>query len=285
MIVWGTTWYAITAQLAVVTPVWGVTVRFALAAAVILLMCRWQGLPLRFPGRVQALFALQGLTAFALSYVGVYEAERHVVSGVVAVGYAASPLVGLVLARLFLGTAMSARVALGGLIGLAGVAVIFGREFTRLGAPSEVALGAAITAASVLLSSLSTIVAARYQRDGIRGWPPLAWAMAWGAAGAFGLTLGTGSPWHWAWTPAFLGSLAYLTLAGSVATFGAFYALVHRVGPARAGYVGVMSPVVALAVSSALEGFTWTAATVAGVALALVGQTVAMGLPRRAPAA
>ena len=74
--------------------------------------------------------------------------------------------------------------------------------------------------------------------------------------------------------------LAYLTLAGSVVTFGAFYALVHRIGPARAGYIGVLTPVVALVVSSAFEGFAWTGETVAGVALAIAGNVIAMWQPR-----
>jgi drug/metabolite transporter (DMT)-like permease len=63
---------------------------------------------------------------------------------------------------------------------------------------------------------------------------------------------------------------------GSVAAFGAYFALVRRIGPARAGYNGVLTPVVALAVSSALEGFVWTWATLAGVALAIAGNVVAM---------
>jgi drug/metabolite transporter (DMT)-like permease len=199
-----------------------------------------------------------------------------VVSGVVAVGYAASPLVGLVLARLFLGTAMSRRVAAGGTLELAGVALIFGHEFGRLGASSEVVLGAVLTAVAVLLSSVSTIAAARYQREGISGWAPLAWAMGWGSLGAFVATLAAGRSWTVAWSLPFAASLAYLTLAGSVVTFGAFYALVHRIGPARAGYIGVLTPVVALVVSSAFESFAWTGETVAGVALAIAGNVIAM---------
>lgn len=284
--IWGTTWFAITAQLAVLSPEVGVALRFCLASAVLLAFCAWRRIPLRHDARTHALLALQGVAGFCASYIGVYHAERHVVSGVVAVGYAASPLVALVLARCFLGTRMSRRVALGGLVGLAGITLIFAHEFDRLGAASEVVLGAVLTAASVLLSGISTIAAARYQRRGVHGWSPLAWAMAYGGLAAAGVSLAMGRGWHWAWTPAFLGSLAWLTLFGSVVSFGAYYTVVHRWGPARAGYIGVMSPVVALGVSSALEGFAWTAATVAGVALALLGNVVAMWRPgeRAAPA-
>ena len=276
ILIWGTTWFAITAQIDVLAPTLGVALRFGLAAAVLFVFCLWRGLPLRFPRKVQALIVAQGLACFYASYVCVYEAERFVASGVVAVGYAASPLFGLVLARIFLGTPMSTRVAIGGVAGIAGVVLIFWHEFTRLTASQEVLWGAELTMASVLLSTLSTIAAAGYHRLGVRGWGPLAWAMAWGAGAALVHALLAGTPWSWSWRPAFLGSLAWLALAGSIVAFGAYYALVHRVGTAKAGYVGVLTPLVALAVSSVLENFLWTGLTVAGIALAILGNVVAM---------
>ena len=279
ILIWGTTWFAITAQIAVLAPAVGVAVRFGLAAIVLFAFCRARRIPLRLPPRAQALVLAQGLACFYASYVCVYEAERFVASGVVAVGYAASPLFGLVLARVFLGTPLSGRVALGGVAGVAGVVLIFWHEFTRLTASREVLWGAELTMASVLLSTLSTIAASAYHRRGVSGWAPLAWAMAWGAAGAALHAILTGTPWNWSWQPAFLGSLAWLALAGSIAAFGAYYALVHRVGTAKAGYVGVLTPVVALAVSGVLENFTWTSLTLAGIALAILGNVVALWRP------
>jgi len=276
ILIWGTTWFAITAQIDVLAPTLGVAIRFGLAAAVLFAFCILRRIPLRFPRKVQALVAAQGLAGFYASYVCVYEAERFVASGVVAVGYAASPLFGLLLARVFLGTPMSTRVALGGVAGIAGVVLIFWHEFTRLTASAQVVRGAELTMASVLLASLSTIAAARYHRLGVRGWGPLAWAMAWGAGAALAQALLAGTPWHWSWRPVFLGSLAWLALAGSIAAFGAYYALVHRVGAAKAGYVGVLTPLMALVVSSVFENFLWTGLTLAGIALAVLGNAVAL---------
>jgi drug/metabolite transporter (DMT)-like permease len=276
VLIWGTTWFAITAQIAVLAPEPGVAIRFGLAACVLFAFCRWRGIGLRFPARTHAWFVAQGLASFSASYICIYAAERYVVSGVVAVGYAAAPLVMLVLARVFLRTPMSGRIAVGGVAGLAGVALIFGHEFARLAASPTVLWGATLTAAAVLLSGLGTIAAARYHRLGVHGWAPLAWGMGYGAVASALAAVARGRPWGWAWTAPFLGSLAYLVLMGSVAAFGAYYALVRRIGPAKAGYNGVVTPVVALAVSSMMEGFAWTGATVAGVTLAIVGNVVAM---------
>jgi drug/metabolite transporter (DMT)-like permease len=276
ILIWGTTWFAITAQIDVLAPALGVAIRFGLAAAGLLLLCRLRGIRLRFPVRVHALVCLQGLAGFYASYVCVYEAERFVASGVVAVGYAASPLFGLVLAWAFLRTPMSMRVALGGVAGIAGVVLIFWHEFTRLAATGTALWGAELTMVSVLFASLATIAASGYHRLGVKGWGPLALAMTWGAAAALLHALVTGTPWHWSWRPGFLGSLAWLAVFGSIVAFGAYYALVHRVGAAKAGYVGVLTPVVALVVSSLLENFSWTGLTVAGIGLAILGNVVAL---------
>ena len=283
ILIWGTTWFAITAQIDVLAAALGVALRFGLAAAVLFAFCRARRIPLRFPPRVQLLVVAQGLTGFYASYLCVYQAERFVASGVVAVGYAASPLFGLILARVFLRTPMSARVALGGVAGIAGVVLIFWHEFMRLTASDHVLWGAELTMVSVLLSTLSTIAASAYHRLGVRGWGPLAWAMAWGAGAAAVHAVLTGTPWNWSWRPGFLVSLGWLALAGSIGAFGAFYALVDRVGTAKAGYVGVLTPVVALAISSVLENFLWTGLTAAGIALAILGNVVALW-PRAAAA-
>ena len=276
ILIWGTTWFAITAQVDVLAPAVGVGLRFGLAAAVLFAACRVRRVPLRFPGRVHALILAQGLAGFYASYVCVYEAERVVASGVVAVGYAASPLTGLILARVFLGTPMPSRVALGGLAGIAGVLLIFWHEFTRLAASDQTLRGIALTLVSVLLATLSTVAAAGYQRRGVTGWAPLAWAMAYGSGAALLHAALTRAPWDWSWKPGFVGALVYLALFGSILAFGAYYALVQRLGPAKAGYVGVLTPLVALVVSGLFENFLWTGLTVAGIALAILGNVVAL---------
>lgn len=280
VVVWGTTWFAITAQLGAIAPEVGVALRFGLAALLLMAWCTARRLPMRFTPQQHGWFALQGLAGFSISYVCIYHAERFIVSGVVAVGYAASPLVVMLMARVFNGTPMSRRVAAGGALGLAGVSLIFAHEFARLGESADAALGAMLAGAAVLLSGVATIAATRYQREGIKGWSPLAWAMAYGSLGSWLAALIAGRPFTIEWSVPFTVSLLYLTLAGSIVAFGAFYGLVHRIGPARAGYIGVMTPIVALLVSSVLEGFVWTDKTLIGVALAIAGNVIAMWQPR-----
>jgi drug/metabolite transporter (DMT)-like permease len=277
VLVWGTTWYAIVWQLEALSPAAAVALRFALAAAALFAWCLLRRVPCRYARPVHALFAGQGLLGFALSYLCVYAAEQRVVSGLVAVGYAASPLVNMALARLLLQTPLSQRVGVGGIAGLTGVLLIFWPELARLRGDEGVAWGAGMTAAGVGLSALANICVARYQRQSIGGAAPLAWAMAYGAAGMAAWTVCAGTPWHLGpLGTRFWLSLVYLVLAGSVLTFLCFNLLMARVGPARASYVGVATPVIALAISTVLEGFQPTALTGLGVLLVVSGNLCAL---------
>jgi drug/metabolite transporter (DMT)-like permease len=274
--IWGTTWIAIKFQIDAVAPELGVALRFTVAACVVLAWCIARGIRLALPGRIQALLGLIGLLGFCISYLFVYHAERFIVSGLVAVGYAAAPLVNMLLARTLLGTPMSRRVAGGGLLGVAGIGLVFWPEFARLQADAPLVIGASLTAGAVLASCLSNIGMARAQGSGVKGWAPLGIAMAWGAVAAWAsvLLFGRSLAVQWSWP--FGLSLAYLSLAGSVLAFAAYYSLLGKVGPARAAYVGVMSTIVALLISSMFEGYDWRFATFVGIALAVGGNVLAL---------
>jgi drug/metabolite transporter (DMT)-like permease len=69
-------------------------------------------------------------------------------------------------------------------------------------------------------------------------------------------------------------SLAYLCLAGTVVAFACFLALQQRLGPGKAATVGVMTPVLALAVSTAFEGYRPDGHTIAGALLAIAGNVL-----------
>jgi drug/metabolite transporter (DMT)-like permease len=283
VLVWGTTWYAITLQLGDAAPEVGVALRFGLAGAVVLAMCASRGLPLRFGPRAHALLALQGAFLYGVSYVCVYHAERHVVSGLVAVGYSASPLVGGLGARLLFGTGLAPRFVVGGVLGLAGVALIFWPEFGRAASRGGVTTGALFTVASVLLSTVGSLTASRNRENRLPFWPALGYGMLYGAAISAALALVQGRSFALPTGAGWWAALLYLSLAGSVLTFACFLTLQQRIGVGPTGSIGVMTPLLALAISMAFERFRPDALTFAGVALAVTGNV--MMLRPRAPAA
>jgi drug/metabolite transporter (DMT)-like permease len=279
VLTWGTTWHAITYQIGHTPPDVGVALRFGLAGLTVLAICRWQGLPLRFGARDHALFALQGVFLYGVSYVCIYEAERHLPSGLVAVGYSASPLLTGLGAQALFGVSVSRRFVLGGTLGLAGVALIFWPEFGRASSAASVGLGIVFTLAAVLLSAAGSLVASRNRSRGLPFWPALAFGMLYGAAASTLAALAQGHTFILPTLPSWWASLLYLSLAGSVLTFACYLTLQDRIGPGPSGALGVMTPLLALVVSMLFEGFRPDVLTGVGAGLAIAGNALMLLRP------
>ena len=274
--IWGSTWLAITYQLGRVPAEASVFYRFLLASLILFAYGAARGLPLRYPRREHLWLALFGISMFGLSYIFVYYAEQHVVSGLVAVGYSASPLLAMIGLRICFGTPMTARMAAGSLLGIVGITLVFAPEFAKMGAGSEVGLGAVYTASAVVLSTVGSMIAHRNHDANLPVWQSMAWGMLYGALFSLAVTLATGETLAFEWTIAYVASLLYLTILGSVVAFGAFLTLLNRIGAARSGYIGVMVPVVALVISSFVEGFSWRALTWLGIAISVAGNVLVL---------
>ena len=278
--IWSTTWHAILYQLEHTPPELGVALRFALAGAMALGIARFRGERLRLRAGEHARVALQGVFMYSLAYLCVYHAEQHVPSGLVAVGYSVSPLLNGVAAWCLWRGVLGLRFVLGGVLCVLGVALIFAPEFARVDSTGNTVRGALFTVGAVLLSAVGSLLASRNSAHRLPFWPTIGWGMLYSAAvsaavaAAVGMPGGLGdafvlpSPLA---APAWWLSLAYLAVAGSVVAFACYLGLQQRVGPGAASTVGVMTPVLALVVSAAFEGFRPEALTWVGAALAIVG--------------
>ena len=274
VLIWGTTWLAITFQLGRVAPEASVFYRFLIASLLLFAFCLARRLPLRFSRQQHAWIALQGFLMFCVSYVFVYYAEQNVVSGLVAVGYSASPLLAMVGLRAFFGTPMTPRVAAGSLLGIVGIALVFWPEFAHLKGGGRPVVGAVFTVLSVLFSSGGSLVAHRNHEAELPLWQTMAWGMLYGAFGALLITYGVGESLAFQPTAPYVLSLLYLSVFGSIVAFGGYLTLMRRVGAARSGYIGVMVPIVALVISSLFEKFDWHPLTFAGIAVSVAGNIV-----------
>lgn len=269
-IIWSTTWIAITYQLGAVAPEISVFYRFFLASVLLFGWCRMRGLALKFSWKEHAWIALFGIGSFSVSYVLVYYAEQHVVSGLVAVGYSASPLLSMLGMRAFFGAPMTGRVALASVLGVAGIVLVFLPELRA----ATSGTGAAYTIAAVLVSVAGAMMAHRVQLAKIPLWQSMAWGMLYGSLCALAIGLAGGKALVFPLTAAYIGSLLYLVVLGSIVAFAGYLTLLHRIGAARSGYIGVMVPILALVISAAFEGFRFHALTLAGIAVSLAGNVL-----------
>jgi len=108
----------------------------------------------------------------------------------------------------------------------------------------------------------------------------MAWGMLYGALSALALGFASGRALSFEATPAYMLSLAYLAVLGSIAAFASYLTLLKRIGAARAGYIGVMVPVVALLLSAAFEGFRFNPLTWAGIAVSVAGNVLILRTER-----
>jgi drug/metabolite transporter (DMT)-like permease len=284
-LVWGSTWLAITYQLGPVAPEVSVTYRFALAALLLALWCRATGRSLRFARERHPGIAAQGATMFGVNYVLIYWAEQYVASGLVAVLFSTIVFMNMIASRCFFSTPLTPRGVAGAALGVAGVALLFLPELAAAQSGGRAALGVALALVSALLSCAGNMFAVRNQRAGIPVLTGTAWGMAYGAITAALTATVFGVPWTFDTGPAYVGSLVYLALLGSIVAFVAYLTLVQRIGAGPASYTGVATPVLAMVLSTLLEGYRWTWVAAAGVLLAVAGNVLVLRSPRRATGA
>jgi drug/metabolite transporter (DMT)-like permease len=277
-VIWGSTWLAITFQLGVVAPEASVVYRFALAAAMLALWCLATGKSLSFPLRQHGWFAAQGTLLFGLNYLGVYLAEQYVASGLVAVLFSLIVFLNLAGVRVFFATPISLRTAIGAALGVAGVTLLFWRELGK--SHGDTLLGIGFGLGATVFACGGNLLAVRNQRHGVPLFPNVAWSMGYGALVIAIVAAIEGTSWGFDPRPAYVLSLLYLAAFGSVIAFGAYLTLLGKIGAARAGYVGVAVPVVALLLSTAFEHYEWTLSALAGVALCAAGNVLVL-LPQK----
>lgn len=273
-LIWGTTFYAITLQLGVVDPIVSVAYRFALAALLLFAWCKLRGENIALTRRQHAAAIGVGVFLFGVSYSLVYVAEQYVVSAVVAVVYAASAFVNLIAFRLVAGVKARLISWFGAALGVAGVVLISWSEIAAASTSERAALGIGTAVIAVLLASAGNIAARRGEEAGASVPSLTAWSMAYGAAALAVFALVSGRDWAFETTPAYIGSLLYLAVAGSVIAFLLYFGLARRRGYATASYIGAMSPLVAMLVSSVMEGKSWGPLAFVAVALVLAGQVL-----------
>ncbi len=63
--------------------------------------------------------------------------------------------------------------------------------------------------------------------------------------------------------------------------FIAYLTLLEQVGAGIASYVAVTTPVLAMLLSTFVEGYRWSGAGILGVALAVAGNVLVLRAPRR----
>lgn len=280
VLIWGTTWIAIEYQIGVVSPALSVAYRFALAAALVFGWAWLAGHRLRFPRRTHGLLLAMGLCLFSTNFFLFYHAAAYLTSGLLAVVFSLAVPLNIVNGWVLLGRRSTPRTLLGAALGVAGIVALFWPEVGSFDLGDSGFLGLLLSLAGTFCFSLGNIASARAQALELPVLSCNAWGMAYGAIFMTLLAFAGGASFEFDPRLPYVVSLLYLAVFGSVLAFGAYLTLLGRIGADRAAYATVLFPLVALLISTLVEGYTWTPVALAGVVLVLCGNLLVL-LPAR----
>ncbi|PYJ08322.1 MAG: hypothetical protein DMF06_13005 [Verrucomicrobia bacterium] len=269
-VIWSSTWLAIKVGLQDLPPISFVSLRFAIAIAVLLAISigRVRLLPLRRSDFT--LLAYTGVLMFGMNYALLFWAELYVSSGLSAVLLATIPIFGMVFAHFILpGEPLRWQRVGGAMLAIGGVAVIcsrlldFGGMLAFWGGVAVV-FGAATAAFSNVLMKKRALQLA----------PAMiaAWQMIFGTVPLLFLGLIVdGNPIHFHWTKTAVFCLLYLAVPGSALTFLLLYWLLPRMSVTNLQTISLITPPGAVMFGWLLGGETFSLWSLAGGALVLAG--------------
>ena len=276
VLIWGTTWIAITYQIGVVAEEVSVAYRFALGSASLFIYAALSGRKVYIPWKSYGFVMLMGALMFSVSYLFVYHGAAYIPSGLVAVIFSLIVVLNALFERIFFKTLFEGRLLFAALLGVIGVALIFWPEISKFSLQDQAIVGVLLVTASVVIAALGNMSAIINTRRGLPVVAVNAHAMAWGALLSATVAILLERPFNFLFEFEYIASLAYLSVFGSAIAFGCYLALLRAIGSTRASYSSVLFPIVALLISTLVEGYQWSTMAVAGIGFIIAGNWLAL---------
>lgn len=276
-IIWGSTWLVIRDQLGVVPPSWSVTYRFLVAGTAMALYAMWRRDSFRIGARGLGFAAAIGMFQFVLNFNFVYRAEQFITSGLVSVVFALLLVPNALFGRIFLGQRMGRQLIVGSGVAMAGVALLFLHEArTDPHGPHASLVGIGFTLLAILSASSANVLQATEGAKRYPMIPTLAIAMFIGAGLDAVIAWSLTGPPVFEMRAAYVGGIVYLGIVASAVAFPLYFQVLRVIGPAKAAYSSVITPVIAMLLSTLFEGYRWSLLAASGGLLAAAGVVIAL---------
>jgi len=270
--IWSSTWVAIKIGLDECPALLGAGIRFTLAGVLLL---AFAVIGRRRLGTDWRLAAVLGIFPFALTYGLVYWGEQYIPSGLTAVLFGMLPIYTAVIGAVFLhDEPLRARLLLGVVIGLGGLALAFS-ESLDLGEEDLAVAGALAVVAAPLGSAIGNITTRRRDDGRIDAIVANGWAMLGG-----GLVLLVASALSESWGDAIwganaAGSILYLAVIGSAVPFVTLMVLLRHLKAQTLSFIAMLIPFGALALGALIESEEITVQALGGALLVAIGLLIA----------
>lgn len=245
-------------------PFWGAAIRFLAAAGLFVLIVAVRRI--KFPrGRALEGAVIYGVLNFGVFYALTYYALVSVKAGEASVITSLVPIVTLFLASAQRQEHLDRRRLIGGLVAIAGTAVIFNEQLT-LAIPLLPLLA---LLGSIFAAAETSIVLKHFPRSDPYGTNAV--AMLVGSAVLLALSLIAQERWFLPTHVPTILTVAYLAVPGSVLLFALYLFVISRWTASATNYAFVLIPIVTVLVASVIVGEVVTPAFLAGTFLVLVG--------------
>jgi len=268
---WSPTWYVIKFQLGYVDPLVSVFYRFLIAAIIIFVYLVFKKKNLKFSLNQHIWFLLFGVCLYSLNYVFFYLSNTFLISAYPAIVFSTVVIMNILGEGFYFKKKPSLKTLLGATIGMIGIIIIFNDEIFNFDLSNGAHIGLFLALLGTFCASTGNMV---YQRNLNNKFPlieTIAYAMFYGSLVTLLITQIKGTELLFEYTFSYIASLAYLSIIGSIFAFIFYLRLLERVGAGRAGYVGVVMPVLALLISTVFENLEWKMDLVMELPILIIG--------------
>ena len=268
---WSPTWYVIKFQLGYVDPLVSVFYRFLIAAIIIFVYLIYKKKNLRFSLNQHAWLLLFGICLYSLNYVFFYLSNTYLISAFPAVVFSTVVIMNILGEHFYFKKKPSLKTLLGATIGMIGIIIIFSDEIFNFSLANGTHVGLFLALLGTFSASTGNMVHQRNLNNNFSLIPTLAYAMLYGSLVTLLITQIKGAELLFEYSFSYIASLAYLSIVGSIFAFIFYLRLLEKVGAGRAGYVGVVMPVLALLISTVFENLEWQQDLIIGLPILIIG--------------
>ncbi|MCO7524864.1 DMT family transporter [Pseudomonas asiatica] len=279
VLIWGTTWIAISVQSEYTSPpvaiFWRMGISALLLGAILLATRKMKWLS----ARDHAFCLLQGATVFGINFLCFYTAAKYVNSGLECLIFSTSIFFNAINSWIFLKQRPSMNFFPAATLGVSGIFLLFSRDLLAADVDTNFLKGIGLCVLGTFAFSIGNLIGTRNQLNRLCVFTTTTYAMGYAALIMLALSLAFKLDIYPSLESAFLISLAHLAIFGSVVAFTVYFSLIGRIGSANAAYTTLLFPLVALTISTIYEGFEWTTASMAGAILIFSGVMVLFTKP------
>jgi drug/metabolite transporter (DMT)-like permease len=268
---WSPTWYLIKFQLGYVDPLVSVFYRFLIAAIIIFIYLILKNKNLKFSISYHFWFLFFGICLYSINYVFFYLSNTYLISAFPAIVFSTVVIMNILGETFYFKKKPSFKTLIGAIIGMIGIIIIFNDEIFNFSLTEGTHIGLFLALIGTFCASTGNMVHQRNLNNNFPPIPTIAYAMLYGSLVTFFVTQIRGAELLFENSISYVTSLLYLSIFGSIFAFVSYLKLLERVGPGRAGYVGVVMPVLALIISTIFEKLEWQNDLIIGLPILIIG--------------